>query len=227
MANENNSHSEFKEFFVSHGKKALVGLVVILVIVAGIVQYTESRKAAAAEQANLLGAGMTYLYAGAKDSALVEFEAQINAGKLSGLALAKASLFAGNIKFESQDLDGASALFQKALDNAGSSALIRSAAMHGQAAVSMEKKDFTGAASLLEKYIGEFGKRTGDLEDRYQKDEPVDEAPMVADAMWKLTLVYQELGNADKAKATAERLLKIYGDNQNYADKAKKFLAAF
>jgi TolA-binding protein len=49
---------------------------------------------------------------------------------------------------------------------------------------------------------------------------------MVADAMWKLTLVYQQLGASDKAKATAERLLKVYGDNRAFADKAKKFIAA-
>ena len=49
---------------------------------------------------------------------------------------------------------------------------------------------------------------------------------MVADAMWKLTLVYQQLGANDKAKNTAERILEVYGDNQQYADKAKKFIAS-
>ena len=49
---------------------------------------------------------------------------------------------------------------------------------------------------------------------------------MVADAMWKLTLVYQQQGLEAKAKNTAERLLEVYGDNQNYADKATKFLAS-
>jgi TolA-binding protein len=49
---------------------------------------------------------------------------------------------------------------------------------------------------------------------------------MVADAMWKLTLVYQQLGATDKAKATAEKLLHVYGDNRGLADKARKFLAA-
>ena len=89
----------------------------------------------------------------------------------------------------------------------------------------IEKGDYSAAAGLLEKYVSEFAKRTGDKEDRFQKDEPVDEVPMVADAMWKLTLVYEQLGAADKAKKTAERILEVYGDNQAYADKAKKFLA--
>ena len=51
MANESNqNNSEIKEFFVQHGTKVLVGLVILLVVVAGIVQFRDSRKAAAIEQ---------------------------------------------------------------------------------------------------------------------------------------------------------------------------------
>ena len=135
-------------------------------------------------------------------------------------------LFAGNIKYEKADYDGAIALFQKSIDNAGDVALVRSAAIHGLAAAKMEKGDLSAAAKLLEDFVSEFGKRTGDKEDRYQKEEPQDEVPMVADAMWKLALVYQQLGANDKAKNTAERIIEVYGDNQQYADKAKKFVAA-
>ncbi|MCQ2109326.1 MAG: tetratricopeptide repeat protein [Fibrobacter sp.] len=227
MANEsNNNNSEMKAFFVAHGSKVVAALVVVIAIVVGVVQYRDYQKAAAAEQAELLGQGMTFLYAGEKENALAEFESKINSGKLSGVGLAKAALYAGNIKYEAGDFDAAAVLFQKSLDNAGSVALVRSAAMHGLAAVKMEKGDYSAAAGLLEKFVAEFAKRTGDKEDRYQKDEPMDEVPSVADAMWKLTLVYQQLGANDKAKKTAERLLEVYGDNQSVADKAKKFLAA-
>ncbi|MCQ2092737.1 MAG: tetratricopeptide repeat protein [Fibrobacter sp.] len=226
MANEtNNNNSEIKAFFIAHGSKVAAALVIIIAIVVGVVQYKDYQKAAAAEQAEFLGKGMTYLYAGEKENALAEFESQINSGKLNGLGLAKAALYAGNIKYEAGDVDAAAALFQKSLDNAGSVALVRSAAMHGLAAVKMEKGDYSAAAGLLEKFVGEFAKRTGDKEDRYQKDEPVDEVPSVADAMWKLTLVYKQLGADDKAKKTAERILVVYGDNMQVADKAKKFLA--
>ena len=147
MANEANANnSEIKEFFVHHGTKVVVALVVILVVVAGVVQLRDSRKAAAAEQAELLGTSMTFLYAGEKDSALTELESKINGRSLEGLALAKASLYAGNLKYEKGDLDGAAALFQKSLDNAGSVVLVRSAAMHGLAAVKMEKEDYAAAA---------------------------------------------------------------------------------
>ena len=227
MANESNTNnSEIKEFFVAHGSKVIAALVVIMVIVVGVVQFRDYRKAAAAEQAELLGPGMTLLYANQNDSAFVEFESKINSGKLSGVSLAKAALYAGNIKYQAGDFDAAAVFFQKSLDNAGSVALVRSAAMHGLASVKIEKADYSAAAGLLEKYVAEFAKRTGDKEDRYQKEEPVDEAPMVADAMWKLTLVYKQQGLDAKAKNTAERLLEVYGDNQNYADKAQKFLAS-
>ncbi len=227
MANEsNNNNSEIKAFFVAHGSKVVAALVVVVAIVVGVVQFRDYQKAAAAEQAELLGPGMTHLYAGENEAAAAEFESKINSGKLSGVALAKAALYAGNVKYEAGDFDAAASLFQKSLDNAGSVALVRSAAMHGLAAVKMEKGDYSAAAGLLEKFVGEFAKRTGDKEDRYQKDEPQDEVPSVADAMWKLTLVYQQLGASDKAKKTAERILEVYGDNQAAADKAKKFLAS-
>ncbi|MCQ2105754.1 MAG: tetratricopeptide repeat protein [Fibrobacter sp.] len=226
MANENNTNnSEIKAFFVAHGSKIAAALVVVIAIVVGVVQYKDYKVAAAAEQAELLGPGMALVYAGDKENAVAEFESKINSGKLSGVALAKAALYAANIKYENSDYDAAAVLFQKSLDNAGSVALVRAAALHGLASVKIEKADYSAAAGLLEKFVAEFGKRTGDKEDRYQKDEPVDEVANVADAMWKLTLVYQQLGANDKAKKTAERILVVYGDNQNYADKAKKFLA--
>ena len=227
MANESNqNNSEIKEFFVQHGTKVLVGLVVVLVIVSGIVQFRDSRKAAAIEQTELMGKGYTYLYVNDKDNALAEFEARIQAGDIKGLALAKAALFAGNIKYEKGDFDGAIALFQKSIDNAGDVALVRSAAIHGLASAKMEKGDYSAAAKLLEDFVKEFGKRTGDKEDRFQKEEPLDETPLVPDAMWKLVLLHNELGSKNKAKAVAERMIEVYGDYVMYADKAKKFLSS-
>lgn len=226
MANESNStNNEMKEFFAAHAPKIIFAVVVVMAAVVGINYYLQGKKADAKDQANLLGTGLSYIYASENDKALAEFESQINGGKLKGVALAKAALFAGNIKFEKGDADGASALYRISLDNAGSVDLVRSGAMHGLASAKMEKADYAGAATLLEQFVNEFGKRTGDLSDRYQKDEPADQVPTVADALWKLTLVYQQLGQNDKAKATAQKILKVYGDNANYADKAQKFLA--
>ena len=60
MANEsNNNNSELKAFFVQHGTKIAVAFVVIFALIAGIVQYKEARKVAAAEQSELIGVGRT------------------------------------------------------------------------------------------------------------------------------------------------------------------------
>ena len=227
MANESNqNNTEIKDFFVRHGSKIVLGLILVLVVVAGVIHINDTRKAAAIEQAEILGKGYAFLYTNDKDKALAEFEGMINAGEVNGLSLAKAALFAGNIKYEKADFDGAIDLFQKSIDNAGSVVLVRSSALHGLASAKIEKGDFSAAAKLLEDFVKEFGKRTGDKEARFQQKEPIDQTPLVPDAMWKLVLVYQQQGSADKAKSTAERLLEVYGDNPMYAEKANKFLAS-
>lgn len=218
--------SEMKEFFKDHGTKILVVLVLIVAAVTGVTQYKEHAKATAQAEAAMLGQGMTFVYAGEDAAALQEFESQVNSNALKGLALAKASLLAGNIKFRNKDFDGADKLFKVASANAGSADLILSAALHGEASVSIEKKDYAAAAKQLESFVSKFGKRTGDLEARYQKEEGADLAPTVADAYWKLALVYNALNQNDKAKATAEKLLKIYGDKPEVVAKANKFLAS-
>ena len=145
---------------------------------------------------------------------------------MTGLSYAKAALLAGNIKYKKGDFDGAAVLFQKSLDNAADVDLITAAAMHGRASVAIEKQDYASAVGLLEKFIAKYGERTGNLSDRYRKAEPVDAVPSVPDALWKLALVYQQMGANDKAKATAEKLLKVYGDSQMYVDRAKKLIAS-
>lgn len=219
-------NSDFKEFLIQHGTKLGVVVLAVVIIVVVIVHFVGSKGKTDMTQAELIGPGLAYAYVGKNDSALAEFEGLINGHKAKGLTLAKAALLAGNIHFQNGDFDGAAVLYQKALDNAGSAPLIKAGALHGRAAVSIEKKDYAAAAKLLENFISEFGERTGDLEDRYEKSEPADQVPTVADAMWKLTLVYNQMGAPAKAKVMAEKLLKIYGDNSVYSDRAKKFLAS-
>ena len=63
MANEStNNNSELKEFFVTHGTKLGIVLVVIMAIVVGVVQYNEYRKGALDAQAENLGLGMERAY---------------------------------------------------------------------------------------------------------------------------------------------------------------------
>lgn len=218
-------NSELKEFFIRHGLIIGVVLLVVIAVVVFVAQRAGSQNKADAAQAELLGPALSYEYTGNKEQALAEYERLISGNELNGVTLAKAALLAGNIRFQNGEFDAAAVLYQKALDNAGKIPLIRGGALHGQAAVAIEKRDYASAAALLEKFVSEFGKRTGDLEDRYEKVEPVDKVPTVADALWKLSLVYQQMGFADKAKASAEKILKIYGDSPVYVDRAKKLLA--
>ncbi len=218
-------NSEMKEFFIQHGMVIGIILLVVIVAVIAIVRFNGAKVQANAEQAELLGPALAYEYTGKKDSALAEYDRLLAGNELSGETLAKAALLAGNVRFQNGEFDAAAILYQKALDNAGNLPLVRGGAMHGQAAVAIETRDYAAAVNLLEKFIAEFGKRTGDLEDRYEKVEPADPVPTVADALWKLSLVYNQMGYPDKAKATAEKLLKKYGDNPVYVDRAKKLIA--
>lgn len=220
---ENNTH---KEFFVAYGSKIIIALLAVLVLVAVVVKINQSNKNDQKQQAELLGQSFNFIYEGNDDKALAELERLIQNKEVTGLSYAKAALLAGNIKYKKGDFDGAAVLFQKSLDNAANVDLITAAAMHGRASVAIEKQDYASAVGLLEKFVAKYGERTGDLSDRYRKAEPVDAVPSVPDALWKLALVYQQMGANDKAKATAEKLLKVYGDSQMYVDRAKKLIAS-
>lgn len=217
--------NDLQDFFKENGSKLIVALAILVLIVVGISKYNESSKAQASQEASELGKAMTLVYAGESSQALVELESLMASNKLSGLSLAKAALLAGNIKYQNRDFEGAGKLFDLSVAEAGSATIVLAAAMHGQAAVSMEKKDFQKAITQWEAFIAKFGNRTGNLEARYSKEESVDEVSTVSDAMWLLTLCYKEAGDMAKAKATAEKLQKIYGDKPEVAAKVQKFFA--
>jgi len=212
------------DFLPKHGTKLLVAVLAIAVGLVALHQYNKKSEARELANAELLGKGFDHLYNGRTDSAQVVLEGALNSGNLKGLSLAKAALLTGNLHLQKGEYDAAINLYQKARDNAGEVILVSSAALHGQATATIEKKDYAGAAKLLEQFVSTYGKRTGNLEDRYAKTEPVDAITTVPDALWKLSLCYAELKQNDKAKATAEKLLKIYGESRQ-ASLAKKFLA--
>ena len=212
------------EFLPRHGTKLLVALLMIVGGFFGYQQYQKSVASREAAAAETVGKGFDHLYNGRADSARIVLESAISSGSLSPLSLAKAALLVGNLHLQNGDLDGAASFYQKAMDNAKGSVLIESGARHGLATAAIEKKDYQKAASLLEAFVSSYGKRTGDLAARYAKTEPVDEITTVPDALWKLSLCYAELKQNDKAKATAEKLVRIYGESRQ-ALQARKFLA--
>jgi len=212
------------DFWPRHGTKVIIALVLVAVAIFAIAQHFEASSKKEIAMAEELGKGLDYIYIGKNDSALIAFESAMQSGNLKGLTLAKAALLSGNIYLENSKLDSAEILYKQAYSNASGVEIIASAAEHGLAVVAMEKQNYPEAISLLNKFVDKYGKRTGDLAKRYAKTEPVDMVPTVPDALWKLTLCYLETNNADKAKQTAQKLLKIYGDSPKAAD-ASKLLA--
>ncbi len=156
----------------------------------------------------------------AAESALLGFLA----ASPSGIAADKANLYLGKVYYSQQRYDDAIAAYAKVGKGKKSTALIYSGALHGRAAASMQKRDYATAASLLEELVSDFGDRTGDPEEKIEGEEVVDRSPTVPNALFKLALCYRELGQTDKAKATAEKLARIYPETREGKD-ATKLLA--
>jgi len=212
------------DFWPRHGTKVIIVLVLVAVAIFAIIQQLDTSSKKESAMAEELGRVLDYIYVGKNDSALVAFENGAQSGTLKGLPLAKAALLSGNIYLQNNRLDSAELLYKQAKSNASGVEIITSAAEHGLAVVAMERQNYPEAISLLNEFVNKYGKRTGDLAKRYAKTEPVDMVPTVADALWKLTLCYMETKDIDKAKQTAQKLLKIYGDSPKAAD-ASKLLA--
>jgi tetratricopeptide (TPR) repeat protein len=210
-----------EDFWPQHGTKAIIALVLVAAAVFAITQRISKASAGEAAMAEELGKGLDYIYVGKGDSALMALESSMQNGNLKGLPLAKAALLAGNIHLQNGNLDNAESLYRQTISNASGVEIIFSAAEHGLAVVAMERKNYPEAISLLNGFANKYGKRTGDLAKRYAKTEPVDKIPTVPDALWKLALCYLETGDAENAKQTAQKILKIYGDSPKAADAAK------
>ena len=221
---EDRFHWLRQEFLPRHGSKVLVLIVVIVAVVIGIMQYQNKTKVAEATFNSELGKSFSFLYQNHIDSAMVSLQALLAKPGVSGLAEAKAALLLGNLQFQKGELDGAEKSFERSQRAAHGVVLIQSAAEHGLATVSMEKKDYAQAVTRLESFVKTYGKRDGDLAAFYAKSGKMDEITTVPDALWKLALVYVELKQNDKAKTTAEHLLKVYGDSRQ-AVNARKLLA--
>lgn len=213
-----------QEFLSKHGTKLAVAFAVIVIAIVAVIQYRSSLQAAELLVNEDLGKAFQLVVENKTDSAQTAFTAILGNSKASSLQQAKAALLLGNIQMQKNDIDGAAKSFETVLSNAGSVVILKSGAEHGLATIAMEKQDYPKAISLLQAYIKDYGKRTGDLEERFAKKELADPITLVPDAMWKLTLVYAETKDTQKAKETAENLVKIYGESP-LAVQARKFLA--
>lgn len=206
-----------------HGTK-LMAVVVILVL--GLIFFQKQQASVAqtvVAQREELGVAFDHLYRTQNDSAEILLEAFLSKPDLDPLLQAKAALLLGNLKYRKADFAAAQGFFQKAQASSEGLPLIESAAEHGLASVEMEQKNFEAAAQKWEAFVAKYEKRTGDLQARYAGEEPVNLVVSIPDALWKLTLCYQELQNEAKMKATAEKLVAVYGKSKQ-AQQAQKIL---
>ncbi len=210
------------DFLPQHGSKALY--VAIGIFVAGIAWmiFSNQNEKSKALDNKALGKAYVFLSEDKMDSAEIALSAYVQ-GHHSGVALSKAYLMLGKVKFQKQQYDEAISAYSK-VDASGDQSLLSSGALHGIAASYMQKKDYPKAIESLEKFVSHYMRKNGNLEERAMGKEPRDLSPVVPNALWKLALCYAEQKDADKEKATAEKLIKVYAESKEALD-AKKLLA--
>jgi outer membrane protein assembly factor BamD (BamD/ComL family) len=205
------------DFVPRYGKQALIGLLGILVAVLGYLWFKSSSESQAERENKELGPAYVYYSQDKLDSAAA-FLATFVQKSHSRPVQDKANLLLGKIMFAQGKYDEAIKAYGAVDVDATDRPLVASGALHGLASSHIQKKEYPKAAELLEKFVSKFGRRTGAPEETLAGQEVVDLSPVVPNALWKLALVYRELKQDDKAKATAEKLLKIYPQSREAFD---------
>jgi len=218
-ASEDSAFSRFvDDFYPRYAREIWIALAVVVVAVVGYFGWTWSRDRAEAKANVELGEAYVLLREGnpAAEASLTAFLG----GNPSGLAADKANLYLGKLYYQQQRYDEAAAAYAK-VGKTSKAPLIHSGALHGHAAALMQKGDYAGAAALLEELVDTYGKRTGKPEESLEDEQVADLSPAVPNALFKLALCYREAGQNDKAKAAAEKLVRIYPDTREGRDGAQ------
>lgn len=205
------------DFIPRFGKQALIGLLGVLVVVLGFLWYKSSSENQQARENKELGPAYVYYSQEKPDSAAAYLSAFVQKPH-SRPVQDKANLLLGKIMFAQGKYDEAIKAYGAVDHDASDRPLVASGALHGLASSHIQKKEYQKAAELLEKFASRFGRRTGAPGENLAGQEVVDPSPVVPNALWKLALVYRELKQEDKAKATAEKLLKIYPQSREAFD---------
>ncbi len=211
------------DFWPRYGKVALIVVGVVLVVVGGFFWFQNSRENAQARENKELGLAYVYLGEDKVDSAEAFLSAFVQKSHSRDVQ-DKANLMLGKIQYGKGKYDEAIKSYGAVNPGDKDRALVSSGALHGLASSYIQKKDYAKAAEVLEKFVATFGVRTGNPKEKLAGKEVVDLSPVVPNALWKLTLCYKELKDNAKAKATAEKLIKIYPDSRE-AYEANRFLA--
>ena len=211
------------EFWPRFGKQTTYVLFGIAAVIAVSVWFNSDRVRSQEKENKELGQAYVYYSEDKYDSAEAFLSSFVKKSH-SRLVQDKANLMLGQIAYSKAKYDDAIKAFS--LVNLGNTEqpLISSGALHGLAASYIQNKNYPLAAETLEKFVSQYGKKTGRPEEKVAGNEKVDLAPTVPNALWKLALVYRELKNADKAKATAKKLVAIYPESRESFD-ATRLLA--
>jgi TolA-binding protein len=211
------------DFWPRFGKQTLYILVGIAVVVAGYSWFTNSRVQQQAKENKELGQAFVYYSEDKLDSAEA-FLANFVKTSHSRLVQDKANLLLGHIHYSKGKYDDAIKAFSLVDLSDKEHSLISSGALHGLASSQIQKKEYAKAAENLEAFVSRFGRRTGNPDEKLVGKEVVDLSPAVPNALWKLTLVYRELKNTEKEKATAKKLVSLYPESREAFD-ANRLLA--
>lgn len=201
------------DFWPRFGKQTSYALLAIAVIIAGSVWWNNDRHQSQAKENKELGKAYVYFSEDKYDTAQTFLDAFVK-GSHSRLVQDKANLMLGQILFSKSKYDDAIKAFSQVDLSNTSQPLISSGALHGLASCYIQNKNYALAAETLEKLVSQFGKRTGDPEEKVAGHEKVDLAPSVPNALWKLALCYRELKNTEKEKAAAQKLVKVYPESR-------------
>jgi tetratricopeptide (TPR) repeat protein len=196
---------------------------VVVIAVAGWFGWSSLRERRAEAENKRLGTAYVLLRQenpAAAEQALRAFLAS----NPSGLARDKANLFLGKLLYRQERYDEALQAYELVEADGKPVALIGAGALHGRAAVYMQKSDYARAAGLLDELVNAYGARTGDPRENLAGEEVVDFSPNVPNALWKLALCRRALGETDKARAAAERLVRAYPGSREAQD-AEKLIA--
>lgn len=159
---------------------------------------------------------------GRGDSARALFEKVLN--DYSGMEVSKAALQLGDYYYAKSDFATSLAKYERARVEAQGLPLLEGGALRGVAACQIQLKKYPEAESTLKSLLGSFQRLTGSAKERSMGTEPQDLVPGLAQAMWQLVLVQEQLGKLDEASRNAAALQRLYPASKE-AGEATRWIA--
>lgn len=140
-----------------YGQKILLGVGAVVIIVVGVKLYQNSAQTAMIKGRTELGKADYYAQTGKEEDAVMAYQAVMDT--YSGFIAGQAHINLANLYFQKGEFDAAEKLFTRCAKKY-SDAMLRPAALHGQAACQENRKEFEHAATtykiVVQKYKGSF-----------------------------------------------------------------------